>query len=108
VKELKFSSYGPPIQTLTSAFPKALTYNGTVSKKKRDAAKALFNDDNSGHDLIIVQSAAGEAGISLHDTTGKHQRVLLNLGMPIRPSPRSSRKAASTASAKPPTPCSAT
>jgi hypothetical protein len=62
-----------------------LTYNGTVSKKKRDAAKTLFNDDNSGHDLIIVQSAAGEAGISLHDTTGKHQRVTLNLGMPIRP-----------------------
>lgn len=85
VKELKFSSYGSPLATLTGAFPKALTYNGTVSKKKRDAAKTLFNDDNSGHDLIIVQSAAGEAGISLHDTTGKHQRVTLNLGMPIRP-----------------------
>lgn len=85
VKELKFSDYPAPIATLTAAFPKALVYNGTVSKKKRDQAKALFNDDNSGHDLIIVQSAAGEAGISLHDTTGKHQRVTLNLGMPIRP-----------------------
>lgn len=85
VKDLKFASYGPPIETLTGAFPNALVYNGTVSAKKRNAAKALFNDDNSGHDLIIVQSAAGEAGISLHDTTGKHQRVTLNLGMPIRP-----------------------
>lgn len=85
VRDLKFADYPAPIETLTGAFPKALVYNGTVSKKKRDQAKALFNDDNSGHDLIIVQSAAGEAGISLHDTTGKHQRVTLNLGMPIRP-----------------------
>lgn len=85
VKDLKFSSYRAPIAELTAAFPDAMVYNGTVPVKKRNAYKAMFNDDASGKDLIIVQSAAGEAGISLHDTTGKHQRVLLNLGMPIRP-----------------------
>lgn len=36
--------------------------------------------------LILVQADAGNAGISLHDTTGKHQRVLINLGIPRRPS----------------------
>jgi hypothetical protein len=85
VGDLKFSDYPPPISTLTRAFPKAMVYNGTVSNKARNETKRLFNDDNSGRDIIIVQSAAGEAGISLHDTTGKKQRVLLNLGMPVRP-----------------------
>jgi hypothetical protein len=32
-----------------------------------------------------VQSAAGKEGISLHDTTGKHQRALFNLGQPTQP-----------------------
>ncbi|MET4187627.1 hypothetical protein ABIB86_000424 [Bradyrhizobium sp. JR1.7] len=85
IKDLKFSDYDAPIAELTKAFPDAMVYNGTVSNKVRNLDKALFNDDNSGRDIIIVQSAAGEAGISLHDTTGKKQRVLLNLGMPIRP-----------------------
>jgi hypothetical protein len=85
IADLKFASYLPPIAELTKSFPDAMVYNGTVSNKIRNEAKRLFNDDDSGRDIIIVQSAAGEAGISLHDTTGKRQRVLLNLGMPIRP-----------------------
>ncbi len=85
INDLKFASYLPPIAELTKSFPDAMVYNGTVSNKIRNEAKRLFNDDNSKRDIIIVQSAAGEAGISLHDTTGKRQRVLLNLGMPIRP-----------------------
>jgi hypothetical protein len=75
IKDLDFGKYPAPIYTLTQAFPEALVYNGNVSNKNRNEAKRLFNDDNSGRDLIIVQSAAGEAGISLHDTTGKQQRV---------------------------------
>jgi Large polyvalent protein associated domain 38/Type III restriction enzyme, res subunit len=85
VKQLDFAGFLAPIAELTKAFPDALVYNGQVSTKKRTEAKRLFNTDGSGRDLIIVQSAAGEAGISLHDTTGKHQRVTLNLGMPVRP-----------------------
>jgi hypothetical protein len=74
-----------PIAQLTQAFPKALIYNGTVSKGMRERAKAQFNADGSPHNLIIVQSDAGQAGISLHDTSGKHQRALINLGLPVRP-----------------------
>jgi hypothetical protein len=74
-----------PLETLQRAFPDALIYNGTVSKKVRSEAKAKFNTDGTRHNLIVVQSAAGQAGISLHDTSGKHQRVLINLGMPGRP-----------------------
>lgn len=85
VTSMDFSTFRSPLVELMEAFPKALPYNGKISKGKRAEAKRLFNADGSGHDLIIVQSAAGEAGISLHDTTGKHQRVTLNLGMPVRP-----------------------
>lgn len=85
VAKLDFSHYRAPIAAIKANFPNALIYNGTVPVKKRDEAKKLFNDDNSGYDIIVVQSAAGEAGISLHDITNVHQRVLLNLGMPIRP-----------------------
>lgn len=85
VKDLDFASLPAPIYAITRAFPDALIYNGTVSNKERNEAKRLFNDDRSDRDIIVVQSAAGEAGISLHDTTGKHQRVIVNLGMPVRP-----------------------
>lgn len=73
------------INTIKTAFPTALIYNGTVANKLRTEAKRVFNDDGLGIDVILVQSAAGEAGISLHDTTGKQQRIILNLGMPTRP-----------------------
>lgn len=82
---INFSGFKSPIETITAAFPQTLIYNGTISGKNRTEAKRLFNEDGSGRDIIMVQSAAGEAGISLHDVTGKHQRTLLNLGMPTRP-----------------------
>jgi hypothetical protein len=86
VESMKFGHLKPPVEALSKAFGKqARVYNGTVSQKDRAAAKTAFNADGSGVDVIIVQSAAGETGISLHDTTGKHQRVLINLGMPVRP-----------------------
>lgn len=85
VEKMDFGKMRAPIVTLTQAFPDAFLYNGRVPQKQRTEAKRLFNQDGSGKDLIIVQADAGEAGISLHDTTGKHQRVTLNLGMPVRP-----------------------
>ncbi len=85
VPKLDFSRMRSPLETLTREFPDALLYNGRVPSKARTEAKRLFNQDGSGRDLIIVQTDAGEAGISLHDTTGKHQRVIINLGLPVRP-----------------------
>ncbi len=86
VDKLKFSDYRAPMYELTAAFPKeAVIYNGTVSTKQRNANRDAFNTDGNDTKIIVIQAAAGEAGISLHDTTGKHGRVLLNLGMPVRP-----------------------
>ena len=82
---LNFDGIGSPINVLTSAFPDALLFNGTVPKQKRRDNVAKFNDDGGRHNLLIVQSDAGREGISLHDTTGKYQRALINLGMPVRP-----------------------
>jgi len=83
--KMKFKELGSPLATLTAAFPNALQYNGMVPAKQRTEAKRLFNEDGNEFNLIIVQSRAGEFGISLHDTTAKHQRALVNLGLPTRP-----------------------
>src|SRR5690606_41775325 len=74
-----------PTRRSSDLFPDALFFNGTISKAERRKNADLFNDDNSGRNLIVVQSDAGREGISLHDTTGKHQRVLINLGIPVKP-----------------------
>lgn len=83
--QIDFSGLLPAITTIKRAFPKAMEFNGTVSKAQRRKNADLFNDDNSGRNLMIVQSDAGREGVSLHDTTGKHQRTLINLGMPVKP-----------------------
>ncbi len=80
-----FASMPSPINAFRREFPGLLLFNGDVSPKDRRAAVAKFNDDASGPQIILVQSAAGKEGISLHDTTGKHQRVLFNLGLPTQP-----------------------
>lgn len=75
-----------PKEVISEAFgDKAAFINGQESKTNRAAAVDSFNNDNSGVDVIMVSSSAGQEGISLHDTTGQHQRVLINLGMPVRP-----------------------
>lgn len=96
-----------PIETLKERYGARLAvYNGNPKEKRaardkdgkvikkpdgtnltiREAGVEAFNDDNSGVDVIVVQQDAGGAGINLHDTTGKHQRVLLQLSVPLRPS----------------------
>lgn len=82
---INFSGLDSAINTIRKAFPNVLLFNGTVSKGKRRQNADFFNADNSGKNLILVQSDAGREGVSLHDTTGKHQRVEINLGMPTRP-----------------------
>lgn len=83
--KIDFSGLASPIETMRAAFPDALFFNGTVPKGQRRQNADLFNDDDSGRNLIVVQSDAGREGVSLHDTTGKHQRVEINLGMPVKP-----------------------
>ena len=66
-------------------FPDALEYNGIVPKKKRRVNIENFNDQNSGFDIIVVQTKAGREGISLHDRTGEKQRVIIDFGLPVAP-----------------------
>lgn len=76
--------YRPATQQFEDAFPGGVGYiNGSESKKNKNQAIKDFNTDNSRIKLLIVQEEAGKEGISLHDTSGKHQRVLINLSMPI-------------------------
>ncbi len=84
--ELDLNELKSPIETFQNAFnaEEVGFYNGQ-NKKTRIAEKMIFNDDNGKKKILVVQSNAGEAGISLHDTTGTYQRVLINLGMPTRP-----------------------
>ena len=82
---LPLKDLASPVETLKQAFPDARVFSGLVSRKDREAAVRDFQRDDGGADIIIVQADAGEAGLSLHDTTGKHQRVLINLGLPTKP-----------------------
>lgn len=83
--KLKLTGLNSPIETIGAAFDDALFFNGTVPKKKRRENADAFNNDNGDNHLMVVQSDAGREGVSLHDTTGKHMRVMINLGMPVKP-----------------------
>lgn len=83
---LNFDSLLSPRDTLRAAFgDKALFISGLEPKKQKRQSIDKFNSDGGEHNLIIVQADSGREGISLHDTSGKHQRVLLNLGLPNKP-----------------------
>lgn len=82
---INFSGLDSALNTLTAAFPNAMTFNGTVPKAKRRANADKFNDDMLGPSILIAQSDAMREGVSVHDTTGKHQRVEINLGLPTQP-----------------------
>lgn len=72
-------------ESITQYFKTAREFNGTINKKNRDRFIKEFNTDDSDVNVLIVQIKAGKEGISLHDKTGKHQRVLINLGLPTSP-----------------------
>ena len=81
-----FDSLPSPIDLIQSEFPKALIYNGSISAKNRVELQNQFNDDsNSDARVMLAQGDAMREGVSIHDTTGKHQRVMLHLGMPVKP-----------------------
>ena len=60
-------------------------YNGEKTNPEKDAAKAAFNDDNSKVKIICVTTRSGGAGLSLHDTTGKYPRVMIQTALPVSP-----------------------
>ncbi len=79
-----FESMGSPIEVFSRELPGVLLING--DEKKADLLKRYkqMQDDTTGPLVMLVQSAKNK-GWSGHDTTGKNQRVLINLGQPTAP-----------------------
>lgn len=73
-----------PIVRFKKEFPEVLLINGDEKQSDLLARYKRFNDDTVGPAVALVQSAKNK-GWSGHDTTGKHQRVLFNLGLPTQP-----------------------
>lgn len=73
-----------PIEVFKREFSDVLLVNGDEKKADLLARYKRFQDDESGPQVMLVQSAKNK-GWSGHDTTGKHQRVLINLGQPTAP-----------------------
>lgn len=82
---MDLSSLKDTRSTLREFFPEMVEINGTISKKKRKQNIKLFNNDNSGINVVMVQTRAGREGISLHDKTNKMQRVMISLNLPTAP-----------------------
>ena len=72
------------IQTLSQAFSELMVYNGDVPAKQRIALQDAFNQDGQPA-VMLAQSDAMREGVSIHDASGKHQRVSYNLGLPTKP-----------------------
>lgn len=79
--------YNMPREQIAKVFgkDKVLFFSGKESTKAKDKAVDTFNSDDSGKNIIVIQEASGKEGISLHDTTGKHQRVCITLALPQSP-----------------------
>lgn len=79
--------YSMPREQIAEAFgaENVLFFSGKESGKTKNKAVEAFNDDDSGKNIIVIQEASGKEGISLHDTSGKHQRVLITLALPQSP-----------------------
>lgn len=75
-----------PLDLFAEEFGDQLTvYNGTITNKQKTDNPDKFNSDAGEIQVIAVQDEGGKEGISLHDATGANQRVLINLGLPVRP-----------------------
>lgn len=86
IANIHYDTHSSPDYAIAEAFgDQAVVFNGSVDKRQRRDNVDAFNTDGSGVDVIVVQREAGKEGISLHDTTGEHQRVLIDLGLPVRP-----------------------
>ena len=82
---LDLSGLTNPRDTITNAFPNAVEFNGTISKKIRAKHIDAFNDNDSNTNILLVQTKAGKEGISLHDKIGDVPRVLMTLALATAP-----------------------
>ena len=80
--ERKLDYRAVPAQLKETFGGRVRLFNGLVTAGERNRAVRQFNSDTSGVDMLVIQEESGKEGISLHDTTGAHQRVLMNLTLP--------------------------
>lgn len=73
-----------PIEIFKKELPQTMLINGKEKERDLLARYLSFQDDANGPQVMLVQSDKNK-GWSGHDTTGKHQRVLINLGQPTAP-----------------------
>lgn len=83
----KTLDYTLPREQIEKVFgsDKVAFFSGAESKKTKHKSVEEFMKDNGGKDIIVIQEASGKEGISLHDQTGEHQRVEINLALPQSP-----------------------
>jgi hypothetical protein len=81
-----FARLASPINEFRRSFgaDQLLMINGLEKRTDVLQAYRTFQDDGSGPLVALVQADKNK-GWSGHDTTGKHQRVLINLGLPTQP-----------------------
>jgi hypothetical protein len=78
--------YRSAVDQLSDAFGEQIRFqNGKTSKKDKESGVNVtdFNEVGGPVKIIMVQEESGKEGISLHDTSGTEQRVLMSLSMPI-------------------------
>lgn len=80
----KLGNLDSPIEVFKREFPDVMLVNGDEKKGDLLGRYERFQDDSTGPLVMLVQSAKNK-GWSGHDTTGKNQRVLINLGQPTAP-----------------------
>lgn len=88
--ELKLMNHALGIEKKKPKMPKLRSakvgvFNGKETETEKHKAVDAFNTDGSERSLLVVQVAAGKEGISLHDKTGKHQRVMMSMQLPQSP-----------------------
>lgn len=83
----KTLDYTLPREQIEKVFgkDKVAFFSGAETKKTKHKSVEEFMKDNGGKDIIVIQEASGKEGISLHDQTGEHQRVEINLALPQSP-----------------------
>lgn len=80
-----FDKLRSPIEEFRASFgDELLLINGLEKKKDVLRRYTRIQDDGSGPLVALVQADKNK-GWSGHDTTGKSQRVLINLGLPTQP-----------------------
>lgn len=75
-------NYNPAPVQIKERFGDRVAVFTEGNKKERAKMVADFNTDGSGIDILVVQEQSGKEGISLHDTTGKHPRVIMQMSKP--------------------------